>query len=68
VGVSESILLEQTVLLIRELLVEAVDFLGRSEISEGDIATLYSTRVVKGQARSAFSLPIPSWCGDDETR
>jgi hypothetical protein len=44
--------------LIRELLTEVVDFLGRSEISEVDIATLYSTRVVKGQLRSEFSLPI----------
>jgi hypothetical protein len=57
-GVSESILSEPTELLIRELLVEILDFFGCVEISEVDIATLYSTRVVKGQLRSEFSLPI----------
>jgi len=49
---------EQTVFLIRELLDEVLDFLDLTEVSEVDIATLYSTRVVKGQAQSAFSLPI----------
>jgi len=48
VRVSESILSER----------RCVDLLGRSVISEVDIATLYSTRVVKGQLRSEFSLPI----------
>jgi len=58
VGVRESIWSEQTELLIRELLAEVFDFRWRIEISEVDIAYLYSTRVVKEQAHSAFPLPI----------
>jgi hypothetical protein len=54
VDVSESILSKQMALFIRELLAELLDFLGRIETSEVDIATLYSTRVVKEQADSAF--------------
>jgi hypothetical protein len=57
VDLSESILFEQI-----------LDFLGRIKISEVDIATLYSTRVVKEQAHSAFRCRSSWWRSDDETR
>ena len=55
-GVSESILSGRCSSCANSL--KSSSSLVSSEISGVDIATLYSTRVVKGQALSGFSLPI----------